>query len=395
MTSTTGAWSNLFHGIPNTTPASRLYTEEAIQNEELTADQVIEKAQSSASLLFEMAVALREEHETLQSLEQNDIIQTLRRECQEMSDYLSERIWQDSGDSLSPYQAFESSSLRPQPKTTDEEAQIAAFISCNEQIQTALRRYDEIQDFLQAKQMQEGENTRDAAYRSSHSTDVLNDTYTAAAAALDDRDADEDGYTLQTHLRKSEQPLIWKLDPREDFKAGQAKMKKGLTSEEWRKKDLERMMEKCPQNGIHGMAEDPLRITPEMLSLDDATEDENSGSGEFTAAAARATAPVIEVDEDGLERINNRALAQEDEQSEEAAAAEEEEKDDKGVLSDDSWEEIPEQGMVGLSVDDDGEGAQEADVTSTVSSSSSSFLITPAEAASRASTPPSVNDRKL
>lgn len=35
MTSTTGAWSSLFHGLPNRTPASHLYTEEAIQNEQV------------------------------------------------------------------------------------------------------------------------------------------------------------------------------------------------------------------------------------------------------------------------------------------------------------------------------------------------------------------------
>ncbi|KAF9362070.1 hypothetical protein BGX26_004155 [Mortierella sp. AD094] len=400
MTSTTpGTWSSLFQGMPNSTPASQLYTEEAIQNDQLTADEVVEKAQSSASLLYEMVTALNEEHETLQSFEKNDILQTIFQECQEMSNYLSVRIWDDSGDSNSRYQIFNSSSSRAQQKTVDEEAQIAAFISCNEQIQAAIERFNVFKDFLSAKSLQETELVGERAYSSSHPLDDFNyvipgridpsSTYTAAAVALDDGDDDNEsegygeGGSVNTHLRRSEQPLVWKLDPREDFKASQTKMKK-TNYEEWRKNALVRHMEKNPRNGVHGLVEDPFEIRPEMLSQDDTPKDDKS---QEEGAEESAVAPVVEVNEDGLERINNHPLIEEEEEDEE-------EEDFKSVLSDDSWEEIPAQGIVSLSIE--GEvSAQGVDATSPVSSSVSSFTMVPAEANSRTPTPPSAGIREL
>ncbi|KAI1318240.1 hypothetical protein EDD11_006936 [Mortierella claussenii] len=431
MTSATpGAWSGLFHGLPNDTPASRLYTEEAIQNEQLTSDQLIDKAQSSASLLSEMVAAVNEERESLESFEENDVIKALFQECHEMAEYLSERIWDDSGDSAARYHIFDNSSSRSQPKTADEEAQIAAFLSCNEQIQSALRRYRECKDFLSAKAIQEEENLHEHAYTSTHPIgDGLSSlrvpehridgssTYAAAAAALGDYRAGNDyaddtyensadeGHTLgQSHLRRSEQPLVWKLDPREDFKAGQSKIKKGMSMEERqrisRERGLERLAERHQLNGVHGITEDPLKIRPEMLTLDDATMDddlleESVVALEGDALKARATIPASEGDEDRLERINNRLTDEaEDEQEHTQNPSKDAEGDaDKGVLSDDSWEEIPEQGVLSLSIADDEETGQE-DITSNVSSSTSSFLITPTEATSRVPSPPLVNVRE-
>ncbi|KAG0324978.1 hypothetical protein BGZ99_001192 [Dissophora globulifera] len=442
------AWSGLFHGLPNTTPASRLYTEEAIQNEQLTADQVIGKAQSSANLLVEMVAALREDQETLDSLEANDIIQTLRQECQGMSDYLAERIWEDSGDTSSYYQTYDSSSSRPQHKTADEEAQIAVFIACNEQIQSAIRRYDEFKDVLYVKKIQEEETARDRAYNSLFSSRNLNDdeeeelddlysastdscsrnfiqtssigmrdnhrhidsssTYAAAAVALGDIGDDEDEYGVDSgssssnsrvhHLRKSKQPLVWKLDPREDFKATQSKIKKDRTIEERRQIQLERMVEKSPRNGVHGLTPDPLELTPDMLSPDDdkKAEEEAPEPEETTTKPEETTTKPEEP----------TAVEQADQKEEEETSSsgntdianiaavdhvkDQEENEDAGVLSDDSWEEIPEQGIVNMSIED-----SLADVTSTVSSSTSSFLITPSEATSRTPTPPSAAIRDL
>ncbi|KAG0306467.1 hypothetical protein BGZ98_002347 [Dissophora globulifera] len=427
------AWSGLFHGLPNTTPASRLYTEEAIQNEQLTADQVIGKAQSSATLLVEMVAALREDQETLDSLETNDIIQTLRQECQGMSDYLAERIWEDSGDTSSYYQTYDSSSSRPQHKTADEEAQIAVFIACNEQIQSAIRRYDEFKDVLYVKKIQEEETARDRAYNSLFSSRNLNEdeeeelddlysastdsrsrnfiqtnsigmrdnhrhidsssTYAAAAVALGDIGDDEDDeYGLDSgssssnsrvhHLRKSKQPLVWKLDPREDFKATQSKVKKDRTIEERRQIQLERMVEKSPRNGVHGLTPDPLELTPDMLSPDDDKKaEEEAPKPEETITKPEEPTTVEQAEQKEEEETSSVAVDH---------VKDQEENEDAGVLSDDSWEEIPEQGIVNMSIED-----SLADMTSTVSSSTSSFLITPSEATSRTPTPPSAAIRDL
>ncbi|KAF8963967.1 hypothetical protein BGZ46_000879 [Entomortierella lignicola] len=402
MTSTTGAWSSLFQGVPNTTPASRLYTEEAIQNDQLTADEVIEKAQSSANLLYEIVTALNEEQETLGSFEKNDILQTIFHECQEMSNYLSARIWDDSDDSNSRYQLFDSSTSRSAQKTAEEEAQIASFIACNEEIQVALKRYNEFKDLMSAKRLQETELVEDHAYQSRHgfvsgSRIDPSSTYTSAAVTLDDGDDDED---IDTQLRRSEQPVVWKLDPREDFRANQAKMKKFNQEEYARASDI-RWAEKSPRNGVHGISEDPNKITPEMLSEDDVTEGRKSleeGAGE--SAAIAATEPVVEVDEDGLERIINRPQIEEDNDDEEEEETEDIEDDVKSVLSDDSWEEIPTQAIVSLSIDgeDVDNTATTTDATQEVSpttSSISSFTMVPAEASSRTPTPPSAAIREL
>ncbi|KAF8925983.1 hypothetical protein BGZ58_000295, partial [Dissophora ornata] len=352
---------------------------------------------------------------------------TLKQECQEMTDYLSERIWYDSSNDSSPYQTFDSSSSRSQQKTVDEEAQIAAFITCNEQVQASIRRYNELKDFLQAKQMQEDEDAGDRAYMASHAIDNDDDaenntfgtsravsdridrssTYTAAAVALGDVDVEDDfgedgSGARQSHLRKSEQPLVWKLDPREDFKATQSKMKKVPNVQERRKIDMERHMEKHPRNGVHGMTPDMSVVTPDMLSPDDDFLEKAEGAN---ASLVEPSAPVVEVDEDGLERINNHPEVVEEEEEEDEKVEEKNRNDnddggvlsddeDEAVLSDDSWEEIPAQGIVNLSIEGD-EAAQEVDVTSTTSSSTSSFLITPAEAASRVPTPPSAGIREL
>ncbi|KAF8942264.1 hypothetical protein BGZ47_006664 [Haplosporangium gracile] len=417
MTSTAGAWSSLFHGLPNRTPASHLYTEEAIQNEQLTADEVIEKAQSNASLLVEMVAAISADNnnETLQSFNNNDIIQTLHRQCQEMSGYLYERIWHDSGDNGNThFRGYDSSSTAcPQNKTVEEEAQIAAFISCNEQIQAAFKRYEELKDHLQAKQMQEDEIARSREYNVTEaSLDDVDDhigggsASEAVAQVFGNRNSYNDeeemgefvnGISIaghdarQIHLRKSEQPLVWRLDPREDFKANKNKNKKWIDRAEKDRQERERMLERSPRNGIHGLAPEPepLEITPEVETVQVAADAEGAavtatdaeGSQSTESTEARAVLETTNVDDDeeedhGIEKIQNRIViveennSEDDEEEEEAENVNADEDDDGGVLSDDSWEEIPDQGVVNLAISDD------QDVV--ISSSSSPFLLTPA-----------------
>ncbi|KAG9067442.1 hypothetical protein KI688_012225 [Linnemannia hyalina] len=417
MTSTAGSWSNLFHGLPNRTPASNLYTEEAIQNEQLTADELIEKAQGNASLLVEMVAAISadDSHETLKSFNNNDIIQTLHKQCQEMSDYLYERIWHDSGDSGNTnYRGYDnSSSASVQNKTVEEEAQIAAFISCNEQIQAAFKRYEELKDHLQAKQMQEEEIARSRGYNVTEASLDDVDDYTGGPSASeavaqafgarnDDDDDDEtsdfvNGISIaghdarQIHLRKSEQPLVWRLDPREDFKANKNKNKKWIDPAEKDRQERERMLERSPRNGIHGLASEPepLEITPEVETVQATTIEsavvtavEAEGSQPAQSTEPRAVLEATHVDDEeeedyGIEKIQNRIVVVEEEDSEDEEEAENvvaEEDEDEGVLSDDSWEEIPDQGVVNLAISDD------QDVMT--SSSSSPFLLTPANGGS-------------
>lgn len=419
MTSTAGAWSSLFHSLPNRTPASNLYTEEAIQNEQLTADEVIEKAQGNASLLAEMVAAISadDDDETLQSFNNNDIIQTLHKQCQEMSDYLYERIWHDSGDSgHTNYRGYDSSSsASAQNKTVEEEAQIAAFISCNELIQAAFKRYEELKDHLQAKQMQEEEIARSRGYNVTEASLDDVDDHTGGGSASeavaqvfgtrnDYEDDDEtsdfvNGMSIaghdarQIHLRKSEQPLVWRLDPREDFKANKNKNKKWIDRAEKDRQERERMLERSPRNGIHGLAPEPepLEITPEVEDVQATTagvegavvtavEAEGSQPAQSTVAhAVLETTSVNEEEEDhGIEKIQNRIVVVEEDNSEDVEDKAEnvnaEEDDDEGMLSDDSWEEIPDQGVVNLAISDD------QDVLT--SSSSSPFLLTPANGGS-------------
>ncbi|KAG0209431.1 hypothetical protein BGX28_010314 [Mortierella sp. GBA30] len=378
MTSTAGAWSSLFHGLPNRTPASSLYTEEAIQNEQLTADQVIEKAQSGASLLLDMVAALEKEHQTLRAFEQNDLVQTLHTECKEMSDYLYERIWHDSSDP--DYFVYDSSSSKPQKRTVDEEAQMDAF-----------RRYDVLKDYLQAKEMQEEENARSLAFEPSFPVDNEFNTgakHSATGHFGDGEDEEDDealegpsieGHERQQHyLRKSGQPLVWQLDPREDFKANKAKNKKRMDKAEKDRLERERMLERSPRNGIHGLTPEPV-IPPEMLFVDEMMcsehgQEENDHCGTQDMAT-------IEANEDndyGLEKINNRMELVEELDEKKVKAMDNDDEDDEGMFSDDSWEEIPESGIVGLSVEEEvAHGAVEG--SSTVSSStSSSILITTA-----------------
>ncbi|KAG0367535.1 hypothetical protein BGX24_003190 [Mortierella sp. AD032] len=433
MTSTAGAWSGLFHGLPNRSPASHLYTEEAIQNEQLTADEVIEKAQSNASLLVEMvsAISADDDSETIQSFDNNDVIQTLHKQCQEMSDYLSERIWHDSGDSGNTlYQGYDSSSSAPQHKTIDEEAQIAAFISCNEQIQAAFKRYEELKDHLHAKQMQEEEIARSQGYNVTHpfessTLDDVDDHAGGGSASTvvaqmfgdrrhyEQREEDDEssdfvnGMSIaghdarQIHLRKSEQPLVWRLDPRDDFKANKNKNKKWIDRAEKDRQEQERMLERSPRNGIHGLAPEPepLEIAPEEEIVAVASEAQTIivaadvaktvvAEGLQAAQSIEAVAVVAEtnVDDDeeedhGIEKIQNRIVVVEEDESEdeeelEAEDLSEDEEDDEGVLSDDSWEEIPDQGVVSLAIHDD------QDVVTSSSSSSSPFLLTPANGGS-------------
>ncbi|KAF9438772.1 hypothetical protein BGZ76_004848 [Entomortierella beljakovae] len=379
MTSTS-AWSDLFHGLPNNTPASQLYTEEAIQNDQLTAEEIIEKAQNSANLLYELVTAIDEKRETLRGFEKNDLLQTIFQECQEMSTYLSVRIWDDSEDSNARYQTFESSSSSAATKTADEEAQIAAFIASHEQLQVAVNRYNELKDYLSAKSLQESDLVDNFDYGHPTYTESRN-THTSAVAALDDQDDDELERGMDnTHLRKSEQPLIWKLDPREDFRANKTKMKK-INQDELKKAVMVRHMEKNPRNGVHGLAEDPFEIKPDMLTKEDSLEDGavNESAGEST------TEPRVEVDEDGLERIINHSQVGGVEEEEEE---EEDNEDAKSENSDDSWEEIPSQGIVDLSINEEA-NAQQQDVVSPTNSSISSFTMVAAESNSRTPTPPS------
>ncbi|KAG0251870.1 hypothetical protein BGZ95_006774 [Linnemannia exigua] len=389
------------------------------------------------------AISADDNNETIQSFNNNDIIQTLHKQCQEMSDYLYERIWHDSGDSGDThYQGYDSSSSAPQHKTIDEEAQIAAFISCNEQIQAAFKRYEELKDHLHAKQMQEEEIARSQGYNITHpfETSTLDDvddhagggSASAAVAQVfgtrrhyEEEEEDDsidfvNGMSIaghdarQIHLRKSEQPLVWRLDPRDDFKANKNKNKKWIDRAEKDRQERERMLERSPRNGIHGLAPEPepLEIAPEeeeVVAVADEAQTitaaatvadvavtvvaEGSQTVRGTEAVAVLAATDAEDNEEedhGIEKIQNRIVVVEEEESEDEEEEEAEnvsldEEDDEGVLSDDSWEEIPDQGVVNLAIRDD------QDVEASSSSSSSPFLLTPANGGSSpSSSSPSV-----
>jgi hypothetical protein len=212
----------------------------------------------------------------------------------------------------------------------------------------------------------------------------------------------------QIHLRKSEQPLVWRLDPREDFKANKNKNKKWIDRAEKDRQERERMLERSPRNGIHGLAPEPepLEITPEVEAAQTTTgaEDvgvtaavEDSQSVHSTKEHAVLEATNVDGDDEeeedhGIEKIQNRIVVvedediEEDEEDGENVNVDEDEDEDEGVLSDDSWEEIPDQGVVSLAISDD------QDVVT--SSSSSPFLLTPANGGSSpnpgASTGPSL-----
>ncbi|KAG0025761.1 hypothetical protein BGZ82_009844 [Podila clonocystis] len=376
MTSTAGQWSSLFHNLPARTPASQLYTEESVSNEELTADQLIDKAQTNANLLAEIIAASTDEILNLREFENSEVIQTLHHECQGISDYLFERIWHDSGNDDSHYYAYDSSSRHEtHQKTPEEEAQIAAFIACNEQIQAAFRGYDELRDFLQAKQMQADENARALVSTlddlgSDHDNDSDDDTYDAMSGTSHSHSHGPtvDNDARSQHLRKSEQPLLWKLDPREDFKANKMKMKKKMDQAERERLDRERMQERMEALNIQSEVE----IPPEVLVVDhpvQPAEEREQEELEYRRLKEEEISKALEP-EDGAEvsRLNPVAQAEEEEDEQEAEAQDEE---DAGALSDESWEEIPGPAVVGLSTEDSG------------SSSSSSFLITSDNSPSR------------
>ncbi|KAF9576947.1 hypothetical protein EC968_000072 [Mortierella alpina] len=376
MTSTASAWPRLSIGLPDRTD----YTEEAIDNAMLTADEVIDKAHSSATLLVEMVTALEQETQSLRDFTNNDLLQTLQVECQEMAEFLHKRLWDDSSEQ--DYHIYDSSSSRPQMKTADEEAQTAAFLLCNEHIQSALRRYGELKDHLQAKKLQEEEN-RTPIFR--HPAATTNDVHARFFEYEDLEDEDElvEGMSIagheaqQHHLRKSKQPLVWQLDPREDFKANKTKNKKWIDKAEKNRLEKERMLERSPRNGIHGLVPEP-EIAPEMLVVEEDEKDKQREYDEVEgvqSAAHGSSIAEVEVDEDGLERIINRLediddVAEKEKEEEEKENGEE---DDQGILSDDSWEEIPEGELADLTME---EGVKAT--SSASSSTSSSILVTAA-----------------
>ncbi|KAF9425885.1 hypothetical protein BGZ94_007135 [Podila epigama] len=351
----------------------------------LTADQLIDKAQTNASLLVEILSASSNEILSLRDFNSNDVLQTLYRECQGISDYLFERIWHDSGnDTNALYYSFDTSSHNdPQQKTVDEEAQIAAFIACSEQIQSAFRCYDEFKDHLQAKQLQEEESARARVYALHSTGDSVsfnnNNDDDGDNDVDDDDEYDNDrGQSIAghdaaiQHLRKSEQHLVWKLDPREDFKANKTKMKRRMDQTERERLDQERMQER--REGLKTPADALLEIPPEMLVLDNEEGKGESGSHSGVVRSAEERAQ----EELDLKKQKEDAIAKalqpddgEDVLPLNAAPPvqevddEEEQEEDTGALSDDSWEEVPTLNIERLDIED-----------SVASSSSSSFLLT-------------------
>ena len=293
-------------------------------------------------------------------------------------------------------------------------------------------RFDETRDFLQAKELQQEEEDQLRAMhkmrkeRWPHSSPDDVDNFarnTISKYALenmpdvDDERMDEDDMcgdgrvslsrdgieARRQYLRKSEEPRVWQLDPREDFKVNKMKTKKKVDQVEIDRIYRERLLEKGPLNSLHGL-NTPMTITPDMLADDDEEEEgegvgkdnseqymQQGGAGTCQAAAeevkAAAEAMIVE-DEDGeeilqgVERINNRALhplpvdEDTDEEDEDHGATEE---DEAGILSDDSWEEIPRQVSTNSSVQETTERLVKVSVDEdnlSTSSSTSSFLLT-------------------
>lgn len=245
---------------------------------------------------------------------------------------------------------------------------VASFIACSEQIQAAFRRYDELKDHLQAKQLQQEENTR-----------ALVDTLDDDIDASDNDDEDDDAYDASFpgtshgggsiahdtnhHLRKSEQPLVWKLDPREDFKANKMKMKKRMDQAERERIEQERWQER--KEALNIKTPGAVEIPPEVLVIDhpmQPVKEREQEEQEYRRLKEEEISKALEP-EDGAEvaRLNPVAHVDADVHEEEE---DEEQEVDAGALSDDSWEEVPKAQVVGLLIED------------SASSSSSSFLIT-------------------
>lgn len=248
---------------------------------------------------------------------------------------------------------------------------VAAFIACSEQIQAAFRLYDEFKDHLQAKQLQQEENIR------AH-VDTLDDDI----GSSDNDDDDDDAYNASVpgtshhggssitdhHLRKSEQPLVWKLDPREDFKANKMKMKKRMDQAERERIEQERWQER--KEALNIKTPGAVEIPPEVLVIDhpvQPVEEREQEELEYRRLKEEEISKALEP-EDGAEVARLNPVAHVDADVEEEEEEEEEQLQahelDAGELSDDSWEEVPDARVVGLSIEN-----------SAASSSSSSFLI--------------------
>ncbi|KAG0345273.1 hypothetical protein BG004_003827 [Podila humilis] len=357
-----GPWSSLFHNVPARTPASHLYTEDSISNEELTAEQLIDKAQTNANLLLEFISASASEILNIRDFENSEVIQTLHKECQGISDYLFERIWHDSGnDPELQYYSYEGSSHQTAPKTADEEAQIAAFIGCSEQIQAAFRSYEELKDHLQAKKLQEQEDLL-ASVRDLPNTRKL-------SQASGSRDGSGHGGqsiaghdAMRHHLRKSEQPLLWKLDPREDFKANKMKMKKKVDHAQRERIEQERSQERREALNIPSNV---VEIPPEVLVIDHPEISQEEREREERDYKKQKEQEIVEALEPEVGGKESQTLNPSIVWQSESVGFVNGDDDEEGALSDDSWEEIPVPHMAAMSIQD-----------STSSSSNSSFLIT-------------------
>ncbi|KAF9166732.1 hypothetical protein DFQ26_007068 [Actinomortierella ambigua] len=167
---------------PSQPPQSGWVALEKTPKEKDTA-KLIQKANDQATLLLEL-LKLGDKPSSLEELRENEILQQVYKSCQDYSTDLAERVAEDDdiNDDNSPYyfDAYKNrdtfsttvspSSTTPHPSSstssssshgphiTAKETQIAALLMAIEALQVAFKEFNELQDYLHAKQLQSVED---------------------------------------------------------------------------------------------------------------------------------------------------------------------------------------------------------------------------------------------
>ncbi|KAG0226830.1 hypothetical protein BGW42_003336 [Actinomortierella wolfii] len=309
--------------------------------------RLIQKANDQATLLLEL-LNLGDRPSSFQELKDNEVLQQVYKTCQDYSADLVERIAEDDEEiedtttatassttygysileSHSTSSPSSSSSSRPHTDTlTAKEAQIAALLAAIERLQLAFKQYDELRDYLHAKELQSVEDYYAAemstspsviAHSSSSATRISSTTTHSTSIEEKDEeeeDEEEDDEDLILASQRSRQPIEYRLDPRPDYRANQRRLKNGKASAELHEARIERAREKQRLN--------PNEPSGASLEIDEVKADETNDKND---------AEMVEIEQVDLVAGHN--------QSDEGS------KDDEvGYLSDSSWQEVPEEGL--------------------------------------------------
>ncbi|KAF9976945.1 hypothetical protein BGZ73_007455 [Actinomortierella ambigua] len=397
MTSTINAWQRpLAYTTPTPShpPHSGWVALEKTPKEKDTT-KLIQKAEDQATLLMQL-LDLGDKPSSLEELQNNDILQQVYKSCQDFSAELAERVAEDDDfidddnhnhnnnmadfsvviPSSTPYSASSSSASSTYvygniiSLPTQKEAQIAALLATIERLQLAFKLYNELEDHLHAKKLQNEENfyATEAGVRASHlfptsaaaaslahttrqSATARPPTVSTARADLfdgsnddddddedeEDEDEDEDG------TPRSQQPIEYVLDPRPDYRANQQRMKNGKMSAERLEAKQERMREK--------VTIDPSKIDTATLIIEQEEEkedndkdedDEDDEDDEVKEAQQQSTEPHLVEEVMPVSEMVEGGFPSSQHVGEET-----------GYLSDDSWQEVAEEATAQVSVEEE------------------------------------------